>query len=131
MSSEQFSTPGVPATFQIPAGETVQIGTPRGTVVVKNFYKNVVATDEEFFILQKIGNYVISYDTMHGNFTVEILGAPVNETRKAAEENLLNLLDITRADACKLKVIEGISRELDKNLADKSYPLSFCASVIQ
>ena len=96
---------GLPAATQVPSGDTIQIGTAHGIVTVKNFYKNVVSSEDEFLVLQQTADYEITYDTSRSLFYIDLTSGAT--ARSAAEASFLSLLGISQADACKLGATEG------------------------
>lgn len=129
--SQSFVVTGKPA--NIPAGETITIGTPKGIVTTKNFYKTVTASEEEYLIFQTATAYAFLYDPMDSSFVISITAGPIAQVQSQAEAAFLAALGINKTDACKLVVVIGISVNADPALAGKSLPLSFCgvSGVIQ
>ena len=114
----------------IPEGDTITIGTAKGAVNVKNFYKNAAGAAEQFIVMKKNDNEEINYDTYTSGFSIIIAKSPVSLYRPQAEGDFLGLLGISQVDACKLKVFEGVSSAVDQNLAGRNLGLSFCSGGI-
>ncbi len=110
-----------------PQEDTLLIGTAGGAVNVKNFYKTAVGAEEQFVIMKTTENFKINYDTYTSGFSVYISAAPFDVNRRAVEKTLLDILEISETDACKLKVFESVPPSVDKNLAGRNLGLSFCA----
>ncbi len=111
----------------IPSGETLSLGTPKGTITVKNFYKNAVSIDEEIdVLLRTTAQYTISYSRVDSSFQIVVLAAPVAVNQKSAEADLLSLLGVNQSSACSLKISVIIPLPIDANLGGRIYPLSFC-----
>jgi hypothetical protein len=108
-----------------PTGDTITLGTPKGGVVVKNFYKTIVDTEEGFVWIRDNDDYRISYNTADSNFYIDIFSQPFDMARKKAEKDFLDILDISQSDACKLKVVEFAPAD-EANLAGGNLRLSFC-----
>ena len=106
--------------------DMVAIGTSKGTVVVKNFYRTGVGRDEEYLYFESSSAYSLLYDTIDSSFVVSISGGPLSETRSVAEGALLSALGVNQTDACKLTVVVGVSSDVDPSLAHRALPLSFC-----
>lgn len=117
----------------LPAGNTLTIGTPRGTVMVKNFYTaDPPVNDGGDLVIKETANYSIVYDPTDGSFWLAITGTPFNTWQKTAEQDLLQTLAIDKTDACKLKATAGIVYKPGDPNNGKSFPLTFCAAgVIQ
>src|SRR3989338_1337040 len=96
----------LPANYTIadtfPKTETISIGTGSGAIEVKNFYKNIVDTEEGFVILKDEIDYQISYDKSTSKFYIDIRTETAQQAK--AESELLNILGVGQQDACKLKV---------------------------
>ena len=109
-------TNGAPSSIvsptNIPAGNTVTIGTSQGSVMMNNFYKNAsyIAQDQNAVVIQQTVNYGIFYNISNSNFTITIFSAPVDAVRQTAEAAFLSSLDISQQDACKLSVYENHRR---------------------
>lgn len=121
----------------IPQGEVLSIGTPRGAVSVRNFYASALGAEEQFVILKKNENYEINYDTYTSGFSIYISAAPFAANRLAAEKDFLDILGIDAIEACKLNVWEdaapGVRPDsselgLTPHLVFLSVGLSFCAN---
>ena len=97
----------LPSSYSIadtfPKTDTISIGTENGAVEVKNFYKNIVDTEEGSAILVDNINYQISYDRNTSIFYIHFRNALVPQSK--AETELLTLLGIVQHDACRLNVL--------------------------
>lgn len=59
-------------------------------------------------------------------FVISILGSPFATVREQAEEKFLEVLGLTREEACQLEVSLRTPRFANPDYAWQSYPLSFC-----
>lgn len=109
-----------------PKGETIAIGTPSGSVVVKNFYPRIVGGEEESVVILKTPSYFVSYDTFDSSFWIALTAKPFSEARVLAEKDFLAMLGIGQDDACRLEVKVGVPYRADPSQAGKSTGLSFC-----
>ncbi|MBI4087697.1 MAG: hypothetical protein HY434_02600 [Candidatus Liptonbacteria bacterium] len=118
----------------IPEGDMLSIGTPRGAVEVKNFYKTAVGAREQFVVITSTDGFGINYDTYTSGFSVYISAAPFDTNRHLAEKDFLEILGINEADACKLKVWVGASPEdlsgYGLPRGEDSRGLSFCGGAL-
>ncbi|MEK7608122.1 MAG: hypothetical protein AAB495_00900 [Patescibacteria group bacterium] len=115
-----------------PEGETIEIGTADGSVRTKNFYPEKVELDESGgFVFYRDEKYFIAYDTLLSGFWIAIIGGSFDETRKEAEVRLLELLEISQKDACRLDVVLGIQYDSANPLSGRGFPLSFCAVLVR
>ncbi|MBI5220919.1 MAG: hypothetical protein HY978_03770 [Candidatus Liptonbacteria bacterium] len=87
-----------------PINEKLALGTPQGTVEVKNPYLAMADSEEGNLILRDTPTYSLSYSTVDSSFSVKIYELPFETNRKIAEQDLLKILGVAPADACKLSV---------------------------
>lgn len=117
-----------PKEYPIPEGDTFTIQTPQGGVVVNNFYMIHPITPDGSGVMLRDGNdYDIFYSIDFGSFTITLEAQPLNELRGQAEQELLNILGISKTNACKLNmhlnVLNGVDPRTD---GGADYGLSFC-----
>ncbi len=94
-----------PPPIPVPEGDTITIGTPNGSVEVKNPYKNAVRVEAgDYVLFRSTGDYHILYFPADSSFLITILNNPFNEVRSRAESDFLSALGITQPQACLLKV---------------------------
>ncbi len=112
---------------QTPTGNTITIGTPQGSVIMKNFYKTaaIVSPGSGALIVDNPA-YDISYYTGDSSFIISLKQPLTMPTRAAASEAFIQVLGISEQDACKLKVILGVPISVDPHYAGRDLGLSFC-----
>jgi hypothetical protein len=112
----------------IPPGDTINIGTTKGTVTMNNFYNNAVYLDqaEQAVVIQQSSTYSIIYNIPDSSFVITVSGVPFADARQAAEAAFLTTLGISQADACKLDVTINAPYNIDPNPMDQGLGLSFC-----
>jgi hypothetical protein len=131
---DQASTPGYAGLASgyltsMPPGSTLAIGTARGTVQVKNFYgPNLGIDDGGDLIVKATADYLIVYDYFDSSFWLAITGKPFTTWQNVAEQDFIQTLGITEADACKLDVTSGVIYSQGDPNDGQSFPLSFCVS---
>ena len=109
-----------------PQGTFLTIGTSKGNVQVNNFYTtNPPINSDGDIILGTTSDYTIVYTVPDSSFSIQISGS-FDATRPNAENAFLSVLGISQADACKLKVTEGVPYSTTNPLSGKSFSLSFC-----
>jgi len=119
---------GIPAS-EIPPGDTLAIGTSKGSVKVNNFYKTALGIVEgSEVVMAQTAAYEIDYSAVDSSFIITIKEEPVSAVRSSAETALLNILGIRQKDACSLAVAVIVPAPVDAQLGGRSYPLSFCPS---
>jgi hypothetical protein len=111
-----------------PTGTTFDIGTSGGTVSVNNFYKTTpyITQDRLTVVVETTAQYEIIYYTGDSSFIITILSVPFDASRQAAEAAFLSSLGISKQDACKLSVYEGVPADVSDQYVGKQFPLSFC-----
>lgn len=98
-----------------PTGPTFQIGTPQGSVTVNNIYKenDYITEDGQTIVVAQTSTYSIGYNVGDSGFIISLTyiqpGMPLQDARSAAENAFLQALGISKSDACKLNVQEGVS----------------------
>ena len=127
------STSGAPlqtSSSQGNGSSTIAIGTDQGTVTVNNFYNTAAYTtqDGQTVVLQNQADYQIVYNVADSSFIISILAPPLEANRQAAEAAFLAQLGVSQADACKLKVSEGVPIGVSDQYPGVNFPLSFCGN---
>ena len=110
-------------TDTFPKTDTISIGTSNGSVEIKNFYKNIIDTEEGHVILADSADYQISYDRNTSIFYINLISAAAQQSK--AENQLLGILGVGQQDICKLNVV------VLKPGQTNGGRLSFCAGVIK
>lgn len=120
------STPVVPA--PAPTSTTITLGTSQGSVTMNNFYQNAqaITQDGQAVIIQNTGDYAITYNVPDSSFAIALLSTPLEAARQAAESAFLSELGISKQDACKLTVYEGVPIGVSDQYPGENFPLSFC-----
>lgn len=112
----------------LPSSTTLTIGTSQGSVTVDNFYTGAkISADRTSALIEKTSAYNITYYIPDSSFNILIEQSPFDAVREQAEAAFLQLLGISQADACKLKVKVGAPISVDPNHAGQNLGLSFCA----
>jgi hypothetical protein len=101
-----------------------------GYVIVEDFSfspttvildKNLDAT------LANTKTYNIEFQPAIQYFLIDIRGKDLHQSRKEAEEKLLQILDITEKEACRLKLKLFVLYSVNKQASEvDNYKLSFC-----
>jgi hypothetical protein len=120
------SESSTPAT--IPTSTTITLGTSQGSVTVNNFYQSAdfITQDQQTVAVKSTPDYVIAYNVGDSSFAITLLSAPLEATRQAAEAAFLSKLGVSRQDACKLTVYEGVPASVSDQYVGQNFPLSFC-----
>lgn len=74
--------------------------------------------------------YVILYDEAAQFFNVTLLTEPIAETRRAAEQYLMQRLGVSQADLCRLKYMVTVPNKVNSFYAGESLGFSFCPGAI-
>lgn len=112
-----------------PAGDTITLGTSEGSVIVNNFYNNAVQTsvDHTAVLITQTSTYNITYYIPDSSFNILITAQPFDTIRAQAETAFLQMLGVSKADACKLNVKVGAPISVDPNNSGQNLGLSFCS----
>lgn len=119
--------PGI--SFEYPTGDSFVIGTEKGGVTVKNFYKTAKEIIEQTeVVLAETKDYLIVYHAATSNFDIEFLSKASNfeSILVSAESDFLSRLGVFGADACKLGVTVNVPYGRDLIVGGQR-PLSFCS----
>lgn len=103
-----------------------------GNISMNNFAKNAEIADNGVIYLVDKENYNIGYNSTSKEFIITLLvNNNIENTRKEAESDLLASLDISKEDACKLKVYLYVSAAIttDKSFS-QNHGLFFCPGSI-
>jgi hypothetical protein len=95
---------------------------------MNNFYQTAqtITQDQQAVIIENSGDYAITYNVPDSSFAIAILSTPLEAARQAAESAFLSELGISKQDACKLTVYEGVPIGVSDEYPGESFPLSFC-----
>ena len=131
--TETSTTLPVVSSTSTPAGDTITIGTSKGTVVMKNFYKSaaIISPDGSGVLITDSPAYDISYATYDSSFAISLLQTPLAAVRAQAEAVFLQDLGISKEDACKLKATVEVPVSVDPGNAGINLGLSFCNGAFQ
>lgn len=114
--------------FKKPTEKKLSFQTNKGEVLVNNFYTNAVFINSSGGSeIKKMDSYSLYYIVQEKRFAIYIASSDIIEAQKSAENDILNILGITKADACKLGIFVFIDKEYNFEGVGR-YPLSFCAS---
>ncbi len=104
------------------------ISTDEENVEVMDFRENVLESNsagEMLLVDEK--DYQIVYYAPDQSFLMTLYTLPIPETQKKAEDALLRILNISKEEACRLKVSIGVPYQLDPNYIGVRLPLGFCS----
>jgi hypothetical protein len=77
-------------------------------------------------LLAEDSAYMIEYFSKDEVFNITLLGTNLLEARVAAQGRLLEILGISKEDACKIKTNVGAPFGVNEELSGKNLGLSFC-----
>lgn len=112
--------------FTAPMGERFTIQTPRGGVSVRNFYPLAIQTKEDAVLVSREFEFDIVYFRKAASFLLVIVEKPLAQVTQQAEQRLLEVLDISIQDACRLEL--AVEDATNPGAPTKVMPhaLSFC-----
>ena len=107
----------------------VKFSDPKESADFKNMGADVYISGE----LQTDANrgFSVAYSEVDGSFAIGITAKPLAEYRERASNYLLDVLQISEVEACKLNVYVGVTDDIDPKLAGKNFGLSFCPGSVQ
>lgn len=107
------------------------IDTEKGPVQVANPRRSAakIITPSDV-VMKENSDYVISFFDYSGekSFLISIMGTDISSAREKAENDFMQSLQITREQACQLKVALFVSAESSPETAGEDFGLSFCSS---
>ncbi len=129
-SGAASSSPSSSVAMETPTSTALVIGTSQGSVSMNNFYKSAdyITQDQQTVVIHGTDQYSIQYNAGDSSFSIGILSAPLEAARQAAEAELLSALGISKQDACKLTVYEGVPAYVSSQYVGRNFPLSFCGN---
>lgn len=126
-----ISSYNLPPIEKLKKEEKLALQVNNQTVLVENPYKiaQEIITPQNVLIFSNDTFDILFFDySGQKSFLLDLHGGTdFATTRTNAENKFLELLKITRDQACLINVSEGISNSLDSNLSGKSLRLSFCS----
>lgn len=131
--SNQLPT-GTPTSFKMPAAndQKITVTTPQGnTIETNNVYKNsLYPLSQNGVAFHDDLDYYAAFYPQDQGFLIVIHNPDVKAAKIKAEADFLQILGITKEQACMLKVSVTIPRSVSEQLSGKVYGLSFCPGVI-
>jgi hypothetical protein len=127
--NRNYSDTGSSESDNINSAKKININTGSGTISVNNFKKKSQVLENGFYLFVDKEKYNISYDPQYDGFIVTLLvNQDIENTRKEAENDLINSLEISEEDACKLNVFLYVSAALTTNEdLYQNHGLGFCS----
>jgi cytoskeletal protein RodZ len=127
-NNEQTNIINNPSQFTPPTTERILFKTEKGDVSVKNFYKNAyMVNDAGDAVVSVGGDYQISYIQSDKRFHIVVSGDNPEEIIKTAEQKILQDLNVTKQDICKLWVTVHVDRVYNETgTYPETFSLVFC-----
>ena len=111
--------------FDLPESDKIEIT----GVSMNNFYKISLTPPgqigEVMFVDET--NYKITYFPIDKGFLIAVLGSPFSSIKSEAEQKFIDVLGISKEDACKLLVVATTPYSINPSEAGREYKLSWCA----
>jgi len=116
---------------KLTAQNTIQVPTTTGqTINVNNFSKDIKGTTQTSQIMADTNQYNIVYFNADKSFLVTLNLMPLKDSRLAAEQFLLNELNIDQQAACQLKISVKTIYSVSPDYAGNELGLSFCPNTV-
>ena len=119
----------VSSNYYVPtsADKNITIKTTAGDVTTNNIYQNALSQLSAGGVSFKNNNYYyIAYYPQDQGFLIVMQNSDIQTARQMAEDDFLQTLGITKAQACQLRVSLTVPSYIDKAAAGGNYGLSFC-----
>ena len=96
-------------------------------IEINNFYPEVKYSSKYGeMVVAENDDFQIVYHSKTKQFLISITSAPFATLRQKAEQELLDILDLTGTQACNLDVVVTTVQFANPEFAGQSFPLSFC-----
>lgn len=112
--------------------DTLIAKTKSGDVKIRNFLKEAKLISGTAYLADD-PSYSIVFSQSDNNFTITLTESTRNaliNARQKSEEKLLSILQIEKADACKLAVHEYVPSSFNEQYSYLDYGLSFCSNAL-
>ncbi len=106
------------------------IQTPQGQIKVRDYTQSPIQTTNDVFVIEKNSDYEIISYKVDNSFTISLLSKPLKQARTVAENAFINNLNITKTQACALKVSVTTPRAVDDTYSGRELGLSFCSNSV-
>ena len=108
----------------------LNIQTEEGVITINNVYKNPVERlSMDGIAFAKNENYYMAFYPQDEGFLISINDHDVVPAAKKAEDDFIKQLNITKEQACKLKVSITVAFDVNEDYAGGNYGFSFCSGV--
>jgi hypothetical protein len=122
-TQQNKTSPSAPSKNDI----NIIIRTAKGDVNIKNIYKNPLQhLSANGVAFADNSDYYMAYYPEDQGFLIVIQNKDIQFSRQKAEADFLTILEISKDDACKLKVSLTVPFDVDENASGGNYHLSFC-----
>jgi len=128
-SSNNVSSPQPTSDFSIPdkTAATMTLKTKQGDIETNNLYKNPIENlSKNGIVFGKSNDFIISFFPQDQGFLITLLSPDLAAARTKAEDTFLQDLNISKDQACNLKVELGTPFFVSEKAAGINYGLSFC-----
>lgn len=117
----------------VPPGDRFIIHGPYGDVSVNNFYPTaqLISQEKQTVTLVENEQFGILFYTSDSSFVVTLNSKPFGPARKAAEKTFLEKVGVSKVEACKLMVVEGVPQSATNTFIAVDIKLSFCPYAVQ
>jgi hypothetical protein len=113
----------------VSSGSGVRFNDPKKSTDFTDIGANVFVSDERS-LGTEVG-YSIAYFADDQSFAIDVNGKPTAEYREKASRHLLQMLQVSETEACKLNIYVGVTYETDNKLFGNNLGLSFCPGSVQ
>ncbi len=128
-SSTNIQPAQPPVTFLIPekTAPTMTLQTKKGNLQTNNLYQNPLEhLSHDGIVFEKNNDAIASFFPQDQGFLITLLNSDLEKARTEAENDFLQKLNITKDQACTLKVTLNTPSFVNQKAAGTNYGLSFC-----
>lgn len=118
-----------PVKIDVPSSEEekMTVETSKGTVTMNNLYKDPIShLSDNGVEFKENSYYYMAYYPQGNAFIIAMMNADIETARQMAEKDFLEILGISKDDACKLNVSLTVPMSVNAEAAGGDYHLSFC-----
>jgi hypothetical protein len=108
--------------------EKIKVATDKGPVFINDIEKNPIEkiAYDSSVVFGKSDNFTMSYYPPDQGFIITIDSPALEQSRQQAEKNFLDLLGVSKEQACLLKVTLNVPYNVSEAASGQNYGLSFC-----
>ena len=121
--------PQVDYPVPLSSDEKIKINTNKGIIEVANIYGvNFPKLSADGIEFENNEDFYMAYYPQNQGFVIVIQNIDIESARKKAEDRFLEVLEITKNQACSLDVSMTVPMDISEMVSGGEYGLSFCSN---